>query len=205
MAFKVRNKRQEDGSYELSYGKGKRKLIAHMTANGSVDGWGVPEGDGADILGGFKTMRDCKEAWGEWAARKYASDGSGPAATVDGPPAASPPAPPTVGPPSLPPPPSLPKPKPRDLDLECNADPFSLLYRYPSDHPDELKRQQITPLGVLVEIDAWVKRYGRRITQISAELEKTAPHFNPFDPLVQSVRDCLAREVQDTDEDADVA
>lgn len=75
------------------------------------------------------------------------------------------------------------------LDDACEADPFSPQMRYPSDHPRPEQRKQLTPLGVLVEIDAWEKRYPNSIREVS----ERHPH-DPFRLLMESVRACIARE-----------
>lgn len=87
--------------------------------------------------------------------------------------------------------PEMPKFTPRvPLDNVMEADPFSRQMRYPSDHPDPAQRKMLTPLGMLVEIDAWTRRYEETIRKVS----ERHPH-DPFDLLMQSVRACLAREL----------
>lgn len=68
MAFNVRNNRQEDGTYLLSYGKGKRKLTAKMM-KGDCGNWSI-EGH-ADV---YPTMKTAKAAWGEWAESNYSTN-----------------------------------------------------------------------------------------------------------------------------------
>jgi len=209
MAFKVRNHRNEDGTYSLEYGKGAKKRTGMM--HQGTEGW-----EATNVPGSFPKMRDAKEAWGHWAESAYggAIPTTPPPGAVG--PASAPPAPERVpGPPALPKgppalsrskgPPSLP-PKPGnddpaleqgEADFEQHeADPFSTLMRHPSDHPDPAKKQALTPLGVLVELDGWGRRYFRRIQQVNAKLALTeAPGYDPFDGMLRAVRECLAREI----------
>lgn len=197
MAFKVRNKRNDDGTYTLSYGKGKNKLTASMFTDAGGK-WYAVSGIGAKRIGPCKTMKECKVRWGEWAAVAY--DGSGskgkaetPASTppsttpsttpprVAGPPRVAPSGPPSVRPAG---PPRTTPAMPGDVDFQFAADPFDPRYKYPSDHDDAAKQRKLTPLGVLVEIDAWCRRHEAAIQNVEA-----------FKPLVASVRACLHREL----------
>lgn len=62
MSYKVRATRRADGSYDLSYGKGSRKLTAVAVKEGK---YFVADNRWRGML------RELKEAWGEWAARQY--------------------------------------------------------------------------------------------------------------------------------------
>lgn len=88
----------------------------------------------------------------------------------------------------IPPPPPFPVP-PVALDDTMEADPFNPAMRYPSDHADSAKRRCLTPLGLLVEIDAWTRRYEKAIREVS----ERHPH-DPFSYLIDSLRACLKRE-----------
>lgn len=68
MAFKVNAKRQSDGSYLLTYGRGQKQLSARAVP--------VPDGPGfsledCEALVATDTLRNLKERWGEWAIPTY--------------------------------------------------------------------------------------------------------------------------------------
>jgi hypothetical protein len=107
--FKVRNKRNDDGSYTLSYGKGAGKLEAIMVRDGN---WAIQD---EPSFGTHAKMADCKEAWGGWAVTAYggASNTSAAPALAETTPAHAAPSAPKSGPPKVPPramPPSAPAP-----------------------------------------------------------------------------------------------
>jgi len=66
MSFTVKNTGNGDGTYTLSYGKGKGKLSDIMDHDDT--GW-FTMCDTERL--NFSTMRECKEAWSEWAAGAY--------------------------------------------------------------------------------------------------------------------------------------
>lgn len=78
MSYQVRNRRNDDGSYTLSYGKGQKKLTCSMQE--TPQGWACVEGAMNASLKPQKTMKACKQAWGEWAASQYDGQTSAPAA-----------------------------------------------------------------------------------------------------------------------------
>jgi len=67
--FKVVNKKNEDGTYTLSYGKGSKKLTDIMMKDES--GWFAKEDNTASS---FATMKECKEMWGCRAEAEYHMD-----------------------------------------------------------------------------------------------------------------------------------
>ena len=169
MAFRVRNKRNGCGTYTLSYGRGKSTLSAEMAR--CEEGWCTigGDGDGGD-MGPFRSMKECKQAWGAWAEAHYEGGG------------ASPPTPPKP-----PGPPTLTPRMPDSVDYQYAADPFDPRYRYPSDHDPKHLAKHLTPIGVLVEIDSWIRRHESAIDALSP---------SPFDPMIESVRQCLRRELE---------
>lgn len=207
--FKVRNQRQEDGTYMLSYGKGSKKLTELMSKND--DGWYA--GD----LGPHKSMKEAKTLWGAWAEAHYAAESDGKPESVrssapprppgvKGPPSVTRKGPPSVGrppvvksgPPTISVPPRVPKVQDSPVPLEegFSADPFDPAFKYPADFPDKARAKHLTPLGVLVHIHAWAKRYETRIKEINSALQfKKPPGFNPFDTLIGGIDDCLKREL----------
>lgn len=77
MAFKVNAKRQEDGSYKLSFGKGKQKIEA-MCGKDQDGKWLVMlEPDGTFICDAQDKMADCKEAFHDYAIKNYKGELSG--------------------------------------------------------------------------------------------------------------------------------
>jgi hypothetical protein len=69
MAYKVRC--ESDGAnYQLSYGKGGRKLTALIERDGSA--FTIKAGSGFGPERG--KLREVKEAWGAWAVTAYGSD-----------------------------------------------------------------------------------------------------------------------------------
>jgi len=68
MNYKVRNKQNKDGTYTLSYGRGKKKLTAMVMKK--PDGWWYA-GMRGPASGPFGTMKECKGEWGRRAARAY--------------------------------------------------------------------------------------------------------------------------------------
>lgn len=65
MAYKVRATRREDGGYDLSYGKGRRKLTAIMYRYGTAFKVEI----GVEDMRG--TLKALKERWGKWAESMY--------------------------------------------------------------------------------------------------------------------------------------
>jgi len=106
--FKVNNSRNDDGTYTLSYGKGKGKLTATMSNDD--EGWRVYTEDGGRHPGqpgakARKTMKETKKVWGEWAEKAYAGEDT-PSDSPDKPESARPaPPPPPAHKPRTPPPP----------------------------------------------------------------------------------------------------
>ena len=163
--FKVRNNRNPDGTYTLSYGKGKAKVTATMTKG--PDGWWF---DGPVAPSStFPTMKACKEAWEPVARKAYGDEPescSASAAPQAGPP--SRPAPPRRTPPPSRPgpprrqPPSRPGPPTRDAGA-IHHDPFDSALEYPPDHPCESLRRRTTPLGALDQVYTWMMRNTARV------------------------------------------
>lgn len=204
--FTVRNRRNEDGTtYTLSYGRKPNHATAIMARENGK--WRIVGGQPAAGVGDHARMRDCKAAWGAWAETVLCPE------QVEGPPAAPPPVPPMPPhrPPAAPPPhrPAAGPPQHRppqapgtaagehaaqkpDLVRGQYSDPFSPRMRYPADHPVDRLAKQLTPLGVLAEIDAWYRRHASRLQKINAALaEKHPPGYDPFEPLIDGVRSCL--------------
>ena len=183
MAYQVRNSKNEDGSYTLSYGKGQKKLIAKM-GRSATGMWGV-----AGVGQMHKTMKACKAAWGEWAEEAYEDGGS--KGKAETPPPSSPPPPSPAGPPSFTPkagPPAFKPPAPKALSTHYDADPFDPRFRNADKH--------YTPLGVLVQIEAWYERHKAEIKQLDRP--------QAFTPLIDAVRECLSRELPERQETPDV-
>ena len=162
MDYKVRNNKQDDGTYILSYGRGKKKLTATMyrsVGNGCI----VSTGDGSRADTGVKPgfhvkMRDCRADWGAWAKKEYDGDVAESASLEDGQPSPSevPASPARPGPPahkaSASPPKHQRKPSPEN---EYGCDPFD-----PAFHTkDDKNKFRLTPLGVLDEIYHWMGRH----------------------------------------------
>lgn len=77
MAFKVNAKRQDDGSYKLSFGKGKQKIEA-MCGKDENGKWLVMlEPDGTFICDPQDKMSECKEKFHEYAISNYKGELSG--------------------------------------------------------------------------------------------------------------------------------
>lgn len=154
--YRVRNKRNEDGSYTLSYGRGSRALTCGMKKTGG--GWRCD-----DLPNPYSTMKECKERWGELAVSKYGSS------TTDAPSPANPPSlskgavpvfkpspPPRLAPSRL----RADTPEGRRAIANIHAgrpaahglDPFAPRTRYAENHPDPHKAGQETPLGLLVRM-----------------------------------------------------
>jgi len=78
MAYKVANKRNDDGTYTMSFGRGSKKLqalvVSHETCRGGKRGWMIADGHGADEVQPQATQKELKEAWGLWCEAAY-SDG----------------------------------------------------------------------------------------------------------------------------------
>ena len=195
--YQTRTKKIEKGRYELSYGRGKKKIVAGIWLNdlaGEDGGWQVDkDAPGFDALrdqSPFKRKKDLVEAWGEWAKRQYHQDETPPAPPKRPGPPKHKPSLKEKGPPRR-------KPKlqraaeqaakelPGTPDWQPEAiDPFDARYKYPSDHEDEHKRKKLTPLGVLVELEKWQRSSKPR--DIGDEMS-----------LFKAVRECIAREAPD--------
>jgi len=68
MPYQVKNTRNDDGTYTLSYGRGKKKLTATVVQG--PDGW-WSEGPSCPPSCPFPTLKECKAAWGMWAEAHY--------------------------------------------------------------------------------------------------------------------------------------
>lgn len=190
MPYKVKNSKNGDGTYTLSYGRGKQKLTAQMQ-NIKGKGWCI---DDFPNDGGFKKMKDAKEAWGAWAEDAYGNESGSKAESETPPDQQSPKSPATPGPPTFkrtgrvqgktPNPSNTPK-SGEPLGFEHNADPFDP--RFKNDD------KELTPLGVLVEIGAWCARHADIIKQVE---KKTYPQA-AFTTLMDQVKHTLARECPD--------
>ena len=209
MCFKVVNKKNSDGSYTLRYGKGKKKLTAQMEHCGNK-GWVVDHGS----PGPFKTMKECKEAWGIWAVSRYNTGNGEPTEQVTGSvvpgrlpisptrPSGPPPFK-RSGPPKFSPEKSKTVPPSTPLNKAFNMcythDPFDGRMRYPSDYDDPSLKKQTTPLGILVEIDMWAQKHEKQIKIVVDNLitSGSTVRQNPFDALIESVRETIARECPD--------
>jgi len=169
--YKVRNKRQALGRYQLSYGRGKAKLVTGVWYNDLAGGWQVDDDHPCSTVvnehAPYQKLRDLKAAWGEWATEAYKSEddakqsihsetGSWPLST----PPALPGPPPKrrKGPPKHKPslkqqgPPKRKKRGNRPWPVDGVTDPFDPRFRYPSDHENKMLRQRHTPLAVVIEV-----------------------------------------------------
>lgn len=166
--MKITNKRQSDGSYFLSVGRGRNKVTDRMYQAESTHEQ-FPKKWFAGHHGPFDTMKEAKQAWGEWAARAYTGEedaAESPSPERDGQPSTSSP---------LPPPPSfkrgskfrkpIPSPPSRDLEHAYNHDPFDPRFR-------DTKTREITPLGVLVEIAAYHQKHQTVPAQVVRLVQK---------------------------------
>ena len=169
-------------TYELSYGQRHNKLRIRLTRpTGSA--WGFSDGAGYAAFAGipYATMREAKAAWGGWVVANYMADEGE---------SVPPSTPPTHKPATFPP-------RHRgysNFDNACNADPFDPTLRTRSGGA-------LTPLGVLVEIEAWSHRH-------AADLAAMNGRNNSFQMLMDSVKICLANTLphKDTaDHDSDFA
>lgn len=106
--FKLRSHRREDGGYDLSYGKGSKKLTAVCQQSDGY--WHLTEGFGAGISTPAVKYGAVKEEWERRAVASYGGSGAveeqttcPPAQPSGGPPRLSPPpaGPPKLGPPKL--------------------------------------------------------------------------------------------------------
>lgn len=209
--YQVRNKKIDTGQYEFGYGKGSKKITARVWCNDVSGNWQLRKGEpGCDHTEPQPKLKELKAAWGEWAEAEYdGGDGTSKVKDESVPPSSKP-ARPASGPPKhVPkgPPKHTPKPKagppsfkrktaPASLDREFKAGPFDPRF------VDTEGGRHLTSLGVLVEIESWVRRYQKRIKQINEGLaKKEGPGFDPFDPLIESVRECLNRECPDVFEE----
>lgn len=72
MPFKAKATRRGDGEYDLSYGKGSKKLTGTLSQKAGKWYYAVTGLEHAD--GPFKQKRDAMSAWGNWASRAYGGD-----------------------------------------------------------------------------------------------------------------------------------
>jgi hypothetical protein len=203
--YKVRAKRRSEeagGGYDLSFGKGKGKVTAVTLKDVSNNKWFV------DVVGHFKKLSDMKVAWGKWAEQQYlgvskASGETTPAVAT----ALSPPPPPAPATTSrrgkkkiiaLPP-------AGNDGLMMYATDPFDERFRYPKDYQfGEPFKGQLTPLGMLCEIQAWHERYAERIKSVNHRLAlERLPGFNPFSFLRLMLDECIQREISEENEDVE--
>lgn len=228
--YKVRASKRDDGGYDLSYGKGQKKIAATTQRDPSNNKWFV------DVIGHYKKLSDLKVSWGKWATERYhgTSKTIGETVPID---AASPPpvvpslvrsdmalplGDPTVVPLSLTVPPhplpAAPKhkskhkskgngivpipPEGEDGRALYAINPNAPRFRYPEDHPDEHLRGKVTPLGILLAVQAWHERYKDRIGEINHKIAVLrVPGFNPFSFLRMMIDEIVEREVpKETDD-----
>jgi len=191
--YKVRATSHPDteNAWLLSYGKGKKKLTAKVTPTSL--GWIVSETEAALSLDAFPRLRDAKIKWGAWAASHYDGNSS-PSPKKEGTTRSGPPKPPSLmkkksGPPAFKRsgPPTHKAKTPENLDRQFESDPFSPMMRYACNCEDKAKRQQLTPLGVLVELQKfWLTHQ-----------EKGDMTIDKFHPIFNTVQACLARELKE--------
>jgi len=184
--YKVRNSKNDDGTYTLSYGKGSKKLTATMAKTQS-NMWDIISGGGAVNVDGHKTMKECKAAWGAWAEDAYGNESESKAESDTSPDQQSPKSPATPGPPSFKRP-AKPKPTGKNkepLGFEHNADPFDPRFKN--------EDKELTPLGVLIEIAAWCERHADAIKAVE---KKTYPQA-AFTNLIEQAKYTLRRECPD--------
>lgn len=94
------------------------------------------------------------------------------------------------------PPPPPPKRKVVELRHQFAADPFNPLYRYPSDFEDCARAGRQTPLGVLVEIREWCKRYEKEIASTGNERSQRA-----WSVLIDQLNETLTNEIKEPPND----
>lgn len=204
MPYKVNNKKQPDGTYLLSYGRGKKKITDTLVKL-PADHDQLPGKWFAGHQGPFDTMKEAKKGWGEWAEKAYDEDGGevdsveeSRGSAGDQPSRPKKPGPPKYkpksGPPSYKPkggpPPHKRSTPPESLGFNFQHDPFDPRFRS--------ENRELTPLGLLVEIEQWCRRYEDRIAKINTKLaENEPPGWNPFDVLIADVRATIARECPD--------
>lgn len=75
MAFVVKATRRDDGNYDLSYGKGSKKLTGIAQKSGT--GWTVLDAEGTVIIAPHELKRDAQALWGKWAQKNYTGIQSG--------------------------------------------------------------------------------------------------------------------------------
>lgn len=195
--YKVRAKRREDGSYDLSYGKGRNKVQALTKKDPSNNKWFV------DVVGHYKKLGELKTAWGKWAEARY--HGSSGVSKAKGETAPDTPTPlPPVGLPEEPPPVSNrrrktakpARPLARYGLAMFQRVPNDPLFRYSLGYPDPAKRGKATPLGMLLSIQQWCELYKERIADVNHGLAmRKIPGYNPFSFLKLMVEECVDREV----------
>lgn len=192
--YKVRSTKRDDGGYDLSYGKGKKKITACTRKDpGNGDKWFVNE------IGYFKKLSDLKTSWGQWASDQYngSSKANGETAqTVHAP--VPPPPPPSTR--VLPPPPPPIAPRRKKGNGLIPAPPVGVAGRraYLDDENDTRFKVEgkHTPLGMLLEIQDWHERYKDRVSEINHKLALAKiPGFNPFSLLRLMIDECIEREI----------
>jgi hypothetical protein len=180
MAYQVRAKRRDDGGYDLSYGKGQKKVVATVVRDPANGKWFV------DVLGHRQKLADIKKDWGTWAATRF--EGASKAKRETAP----------IGPAQTPSPSPMRQTQGGDHGLKVYAsNPNDPRFKYPTDIQGDnyRKRGHSTPLGMLLEVQAWHERYRDRVDKINQVLaaERT-PGFNPFSFLRMMIDECIERE-----------
>lgn len=152
----------------FSYGKGKKKIQAKAVKDPANQKWFI------DTIGHRKKISDLKKEWGAVAEAAYNGVSNAKRNTTQ----ACDQAAPTP----------MRRKQEGDTGLKVYAsDPTDLRFR---------KDDHATPLGMLLEVQAWHERYKDRIDRINQVLaaERT-PGFNPFSFLRMMVDECIEREV----------
>ena len=173
--YKVRATRREDGSYTLSYGKGQKKITAVTVRDPANNKWFV------DVLGHRRKISDIKKEWGDWANKVYSGTSKASSESVPEAPAQfDPPSSSTLTP----------------MRMKQGGDYGLKVYASDPNDPRFRKDEHATPLGMLLEVQAWCERYKERIEAINKNLAaQRTPGFNPFSFLRMMIDECIEREI----------
>jgi hypothetical protein len=160
--YKVRARKIEAGIYELSYGRGQKKIIAKLMKDDKT-GWSLdPAIDSENV---FFSKKTAQESWGVWAEKEYTGETQrqrSVARSAPPPPPfkrTAPDLPPTFKRTDLAPPEHQPSKRwstESDNDVDEN-NPYLADFLNPEFYERTGEHQHITELGALEEVFAWMQ------------------------------------------------
>ena len=167
-SYKVRATREPDGNYLFSYGKGQKKITVKAVKDPANNKWFI------DVLGHRRKISDLKKAWGVVAEAAYngVSKAKGEATQASD------------------------QAAPTPMRMKQEGDVGLKVFSYDPNNERFRQDGHATPLGMLLEVQAWCERYKDRVESVNRRLAmERIPGFNPFSFLRMMIDECIEREI----------